>query len=233
MITPLLLAITIIAFGIYIYKFPPTKPTTPSEPGNSICMNYADEKTSELSRALVHEMVHGYRKNQLAKINAGSELNDAHSIWFDLETLKKFIYHLEISAQNNDVSSKELGLRIYYSRYPLANTWSSTYPDLVGHVDPAYQEHHTLVMIPTIKKNGKKGMINMDFNPKVKETYENGLDKIEGDIDPKIRIPALSGIDKTVNDGSSNLKTATKARSIVAQNHGSLFPPKSEEGNKI
>ena len=227
MITTLLLAAVSIAFGFYVYKNPPTKPAHSPE---KICMDYSKGDISELSLPLVHEMVHGYRDNQLAKINASSEFSDAHSIWFDLETLKKFMYHLEISAKKNDVSSKELGLRIYYSRYPLADTWQATYPDLVGHVDPAYQEHHTLVMIPTIKKQGKNGVIDMDFNPIDKTTYEKGLKKIEGDINPKIRIPALSGIDKAANYGSANLKIATKARSIIAQNHGSLIPPKDNSG---
>ncbi|CAA0242136.1 hypothetical protein [Tenacibaculum maritimum] len=223
MITSLLLAVVSIASGVYIYKYPPKKPARLSE---KICMDYSHEKGSELNLSLIHEMVNGYKKNQLAKINNGLDLNDAHSIWFDLETLKSFVYHVETNAKQNNVSSKQLGLRIYYSRYPSIKTWKKPFSDLslflADPITKQYEKLHTLVMIPTIKNANN---VAMDFNPKDKNTYKNGLPKVQGDINPKTRIPALSGINPTTLTNNLVAKTT-----VLSQNHGSLIPPADDPG---
>lgn len=235
MITSVLLAVVSIAFGAYIYKFPPTKP---SQSRDSICMNYADSKASELSRALIREMAHGYRNNQLKLINDSFAINDkdkedAHSIWFELETIKNFIYHVELNARNNKISSEKLGLRIYYSRYPEMKTWQNTYTDLrsfIGTDREKYEKLHTLVMIPTINvKDEKTGEEhNYDFNPKDITTYTTGLPTIVGDVPPGIRIPALGGL--VSNDPGTLVSRST---STFAQNHGSLIPPTDNTGEKV
>jgi len=119
---------------------------------------------------LVHKMTNGYKQNQLTHIKTVMK-DDAHSISFELETLKRFIYHIEINAQKNRVSKDDLGLRLYYSRYPDLETWSNQYDDLKGFLNDSitegYQDRHTLVMIPTLLKNG----VHMDFNPLHTETY--------------------------------------------------------------
>ncbi len=237
MITSVLLAAVSIAFGVYIYKFPPTKPTIPAEPtepSDSICMNYADNKASELSRALIREMAYGYRADQLNTINSTLKIDDAHSIWFDLETIKQFIYHVEFNARENKVSSEKLGLRIYYSRYPEMKTWSNTYTDLrsfIGTDKEKYEKLHTLVMIPTIKvKDEKTGDDHdYDFNPKDISTYTTGLPEIVGDVPPAVRIPALSGMIENTNTNVS----AKSGNSTFAQNHGSLIPPEDDKDEKI
>lgn len=241
MITSILLAVVSIAFGVYIYKFPPTKPIIPSEPSDSICMNYSENKASELSRALIHEMAHGYRNNQLKLINDKFTTNkedkeDAHSIWFDLETIKNFIYHIEINAKKNNITSDKLGFRIYYSRYPEMNTWKTLYPDLldfIGTEREKYERLHTLVMIPTIHvKNEKTGeSYNVDFNPKDINTYTTGLPEVVGDVPPAVRIPALGGMFKNISNGSAN--QASRSTSTLAQNHGSLIPPEDDPGERI
>lgn len=235
MITSVLLAAVSIAFGVYIYKFPPTKPTTPTEPSDSICMNYAGNKASELSRALIREMAYGYRADQLDTINSALKIDDAHSIWFDLETIKQFIYHVELNAGKNDVSSEKLGLRIYYSRYPEMKTWKNMYTDLrsfIGTDKEKYEKLHTLVMIPTINvKDEKTGEEHdYDFNPKEISTYTTGLPEIVGDVPPAVRIPALSGmIENTTNTNG----LARSGNSTFAQNHGSLIPPEDDKDEKI
>ncbi|OPH00404.1 hypothetical protein B2I21_00085, partial [Chryseobacterium mucoviscidosis] len=51
---------------------------------------------------LIRTLVENYRKNQLACINQNLGFDDAHSIHFDLATLKKFISDIENEALKND-----------------------------------------------------------------------------------------------------------------------------------
>lgn len=215
MITSLLLAITVIAFGIYIYKYPPKKPTHTSK--TSICLDYSSEPMNQLSVPLVHEMVNGYKNNQLAKINSSLNMNDAHSIRFELETLKAFIYHTEMNAKKHKVPSKSLGIRMYYSRYPEKETWKRPFTDLSDFLGNSttekYEKLHTLVMIPTIRR----GEVDFDFNPLDEKTYTTSLKKNEAYLNngAQTRTAALSG-SKSSRSSSSN---------TGSQNHGSLIPP--------
>ncbi|PHS06595.1 MAG: hypothetical protein COA88_10340 [Kordia sp.] len=217
MILPLLLAIVIVAFGVYMYKFPPVLRCNCTK--ETICMDYSNEPMSELGVALIHEMVGGYENNQLKHINNSANMDDAHSIWFDLETIKAFVYHTEINARNNEVKSDILGLRIYYSRYPEQNQWGN-YKDLVGTVDGDYQKRHTLVMVPTINR----GKGDIDFNPLDLDTYIAGLKNIEAyaDTNPSSTV-------KTLAFGINNFRSSST--SSGAQNHGGLFPPEPTDGH--
>ncbi|WP_299888131.1 hypothetical protein [uncultured Lacinutrix sp.] len=177
----------------------------------SICSNYSRVDESELDVDLVHEMTKIYQNTP----NDGVE-----AIWFDLETLKKFVYHIERNAKINDqsVASQNLGVRIYYSRYPKKPTWNSIYNrDLSGFSNNTftnqYEWKHTLVMIPTIKR----GQINYDFNPLDSTTYLTGL---TSDYDP-------SNNDSNSNQGQ---RTSALTPTASAQNHGQLHPPYSDTG---
>ena len=57
-----------------------------STDNKSICSNYSNSTKSQLEVGLVHEMTGNYQHT--------SNANDAKAIWFDLETIKKFIYHI-------------------------------------------------------------------------------------------------------------------------------------------
>ncbi len=112
-----------ITFGFYIYKLPLRK-TVQTQVHSSnyhsntrLCSDYSSENINKLKVNLIHNMTKGYKDNQLASIKR-SQKDDAHSIWFDLETLKKFIYHIEYKSSLMNRGIKELGLRFYYSRYP-------------------------------------------------------------------------------------------------------------------
>ena len=63
MILPLLLAVVAIAFAVYVYKNPPGTSCTCTK--ESVCMDYSNEPMSELGVPLIHEMVNGYKSNQL------------------------------------------------------------------------------------------------------------------------------------------------------------------------
>ena len=215
MIRSILLGIVAVAFAVYVYKFPPSN----NDLSKSICMNYSNTDMSQLEVPLVHEMVNGYKDNQLFHINNQIRIDDAHSIWFDLETLKAFMYHIEMNAKESEfkLTDKDLGLRIYYSRYPESKSWED-HKDLQGQVDQNCEKLHTLLMIPTINKKG----LNMDFNPLDIRTYTENLKHFEDYSNPNsnYRTPAL-GLMNTRNSSSSS----------GAQNHGSLFPPKTTNGH--
>ncbi len=236
------IVLLICLFGTYMVFFPPihsgeTIPN-PDDPNlaiidtNSVCMDYNRYNHSTLTVGLVNEMVSIYRKNQLqsiqnATINPVPE--DAYAIWFDLDTIKKFIYHIEKGVRQNKATGSKLGLRLYYAAYPDSTKFGrSGYEDLAGFAkDPltrSYEKRHTLVMIPTIE-NEKN--VAMDFDPFVKTTYSTGI------INPKEVMKtdlSTGGSVQTIFEGSFTNQTPTTAlspsmKSTTARNHGNLYPP--------
>ncbi|CAM4087690.1 MULTISPECIES: hypothetical protein [Flavobacterium] len=239
MITGLLIAV-VIAFGAYIYKFPPKKSTsTPTANPDKICMDYSANPMNDLAVDLVHTMVKGYQEKQLRCINTHPSTltnNDAHSIWFDLETVKRFVYHIERTSKKTAapygkiIDSKDLGIRIYYATYPEAKTWESQFKDLVLFLkDPLQKQYgnlHTLVMIPTIKVENRM----VDFNPLDYTTYAHGLFDMPGyvvtnTISTTQRTAALTG--KSADNDPNN-----PSNLIGAQNHGNLIPPATSNGDE-
>lgn len=240
-----LLIITIlvlmVSFGTYVYKFPPrtNDPKLPIDKENKICTDFSTYKKSKLTNGLVHDMVNIYRDNQLQSIQ-GSIIrpikNDAYSIWFDLDTIKKFIYHIEkeIKSDTKYVNNK-LGIRIYYAAYPDANTWKSKpeYRDISYMAnDPnkvKYEKLHTLVMIPTLQNDN--GKIN-DINLFDKNTFTNGITKYEYNqgvsyMPSTIRMKQLFALNPAPTIATS---TTNSADDIAARNHGTLAPPEAITG---
>lgn len=233
-ILSLILLGVIIAFTIYIFRFPPSKSETNEvdleKNKDELCMNYASLGMNQLSAGLVHNVTEGYdlRQGHFIKDHPASNLlNDARAIWFDLEILKAFIYNLEMNTRNNDpaVSSQDLGLRLYYASYPEAsvNTDPSKVRPIWGdfaELDPldnmGYESLHTLVMIPTIRKGGK----DLDFNPLQFDTYAGGL------MDTKKYTNSKTNGNNPVS-GLMGIPNSTRAG---AQNHGSLYPPQTRNG---
>jgi len=213
---PIAFVVLAIAFGIYVFKYPPTKVPIPKK--DEICVDYSNETINELDVNLIHNMVDNYKNRQLNYIKT-SMLDDAHSIWFDLETLKKFVYQLEYQAKKNETSATidKLGVRIYYAAYPHKEIMKN-YKDIdwfIGDdVRKDYQQLHTLVIIPTIRT--KIG--DVDFNPTDKSTFtgyglkENQVKYGEGST------IATFGLSGGLQRSSANLRTG-------AQNHGTLIPP--------
>jgi len=201
---------------------------------NSICSNYSNSDKSELPVALIHDMINGYRGNQLQYIQNGRSLIDSRSIWFDLETLKTFIYHIENTTVTTDKSksANDLGIRIYYSRYPDKENFGWDKKEYNGILSrfgntpetSKYDKLHTLVMVPT----RKEGKLNVDFNPLDPETYNKSLKSPELiRYSRNYQLPVSSNTYPTalVLGGPTNTN---------AQNHGSLIPPRDpglgEEG---
>jgi hypothetical protein len=189
---------------------------------HSICSNYSRTEISKLPMALVEDMTSGYISKQKTAIDDSHGINDARMVWFDLETIKKFIYHVENNAKNdtqNPTSSDKLGIRIYYANYPSDSLWkkeeydNKLAPFLSHPIRKNYGHLHTVVMIPTIRD---KNNIDMDFDPTIPITYTNGIENTGNNS----TLP-ISGIAPVaIQAGQSN--------NIGAQNHGGLFPPHTD-----
>ncbi|EJL68022.1 hypothetical protein [Chryseobacterium populi] len=155
-----------------------------------------------MTTSLIQELVNNYRNNHLMAINSTLEITDAHSIWFDLPKLKKFIADIEIEAQkvNPDTTENDLGIRFYYAAYPKLENWDI----MESHPVPTeYAEKHTLIMIPTLKSENEEGeLLDYDFNP----------------------LSAVNGQMSAMAFKSSNADDPEEDESL-AQNHGQLIPP--------
>lgn len=147
----------------------------------------------------IQTLVNNYRNNHLAFVKDKLGIDDAHSIHFDLATLKKFISDIETETQKNspNTTDKDLGIRFYYAAYPKKDDWGIMNNTPIG---IEYAEKHTLVMVPTIKKDDGQGdILPYDFNPLVNS---------EGEF-----------LAMATN------KTANPTEESLAQNHGQLIPP--------
>lgn len=117
-----------------------------------------------MSNDLIKALIDNYRQNQMNAINETLGITDAHCIWFDLPKLKNFINQLEHEASkiNPECTQEDLGIRFYYAAYPKIENWDM----MESHPVPQeYSERHTLIMVPTLKKENEDGeIIHFDFN---------------------------------------------------------------------
>ena len=200
-----------------------TAPGTSTYSDKTICSNYSDGVISKMPYGLINEMVGDYVNLQLKEINRSSIMDsrDARAIWFDLESLKKFIYHIEHTTKSidSDIDTKDLGIRIYYATYPTEDKWDDygkhLAPFRFGSKTKLYGKKHTLIMIPTIKREE----VDLDFNPEDKYTYTSGY---KG-VDEKIKFKYYA-VDSKVKVSSFTAEPDY----VSAKNHGGLFPPFSE-----
>jgi hypothetical protein len=89
---------------------------------------------------------------------------DARSVWFSVERLKNFIWHVEKQNCDSLGCNETLGMRIYFAKYPDLNNRNVNTEGWLGldDVPNSYANHHTLFMVPTYQN--KKGD-NIDFYP--------------------------------------------------------------------
>lgn len=191
-----------------------------------ICLDYDNEDMNTLDVDLVHTMVDGYKSQQWKTINndptfqAAVNGDDARAAWFDLESLKKFIYHIEKVSKSVDttINSNKLGVRFYYASYP-NKEGLRPYKDLYKFLNDEnrmdYLNRHTLVLIPTIQN--EKGEIN-DFNPLDKGTYDGSL--LEKDVYKKGNVNPIPNSSSRAVMGLSSTN-----RDSGSKNHGMLTPP--------
>lgn len=178
-----------------------------------LCIDYSQETPSTLETGVIYDMVNEYRSKQLKSIDSAIVTTDgggdAHSVWFDLKTLKKFIFHIEHNVRTNKPNNTdELGLRFYYAAYPTNMTTRTDLHD----VDPLYKNRHTVVLIPTIFK---KDIGNVDFNPVDASTYGGYISQTK-----------LANSDIRPYQAANYTPMAlTNTQRVVSRNHGSLIPP--------
>lgn len=163
------------------------------------------EAPNTMSSSFVQKLIDNYRSNQLAAINTKFGIEDAHSIRFDLSTLKKFISDIENEAKkvNPAITENDLGVRFYYAAYPQVENWNTMEGIPIG---TNYAGKHTLVMVPTLKMGNAEGeILSYDFNPLDASTYNQNNE----------------------NDGEQGeIMAMNKSLSaILCQNHGNLIPP--------
>lgn len=120
-----------------------------------ICMNYSESpSTTHISGDLALQMAGYYQDNMLLRTEELPISEDAASVWFSLEDLKSFIWQIESKINCEDCDSLNLGVRIYYARYPKelrslsATEIARTYPDL-ERTPRSYASLHTVFMVPT------------------------------------------------------------------------------------
>jgi hypothetical protein len=226
-VVPALLIIIIILAGFVVYLSGCGGKTTGDRPGrgeiagqSSFCSDTSalgyttgerlpgmiDFKTAqELSLAYVNDN----GKNVVWHKGAPTKMQDARCIWFDLKKLKSFIGYIENAACRSACpDSLELGIRIYYAKYP-DEEGMRRLTDLFG-VPKEYALHHTVFMVPTYRDPGKKA--NIDFDPQM---IGKGCRLMP--LDP-IKSLFWLGYDPSLNGPAD------------AQNHGSLKPPPDDSG---
>jgi hypothetical protein len=152
---------------------------------------------SKLKMNLVKTMAYSYQ-NPISP-------SETRSVWFSIETIKSFIYNIEHNACG---CTGNLGLRIYYGRYPSPTLWNNFGNDL-GTVQSSYAGIHTVFMVPTINVAGK----NHDFDPAdVSMRCNPGYNSSYG-------IAKDTTLAFQLNSGSGSITA------LMAQNHGDACPP--------
>jgi hypothetical protein len=154
--------IVLLAAVIYLLATYNEKPVEP-EP-NLICKDYSQEPMEGISFGTARNMFdnYGHQYKAIDKLPNGEI--DAQSVWFDLETLKKYFYKIEdtLVKQKVSVPDLKLGIRIYYAAYPKQADMAGD-PELSG-LPTNYEFHHTVFMVPTFTDATDK-TIKHDFNP--------------------------------------------------------------------
>ena len=161
-----------------------------------------NSEPSTMTCDFIQTLVDNYRKNHLLAVKDQLGIDDAHSIHFDLATLKKFISDIETETLKNNpnVTDQDLGIRFYYAAYPTVNNWSIMANTPIG---TEYAEKHTLVLVPTMKTEDEEGeMLSYDFNP-------------------------LSTTGEGEFLAMASARTSNLAGNVICQNHGNLIPPDS------
>lgn len=164
-------------------------------------------KVSNMNSKTIHALIKNYRENQLEAISQNMAITDAHSVWFDLPTLKNFISRIESESSNinSQITEHDLGIRLYFAAYPQSQEWTDMKaqdPDFFRNtpLNDDYAGKQTLIMIPTLKMADDEGNVSdYDFNPLDETTFSQ-------------------------RQGDHSASTASEVETM-ALNHGSLIPP--------
>jgi hypothetical protein len=175
--------------------------------------NYSTTPLGGLSKNLVHEMIDVYNGEPSYTLyrphGFGNPDMDSRSIWFNLDTIKKFIWHIESLSKSSGLANMDkMGMRLYWGRYPSnPATWASIYPDLQS-APSNYNKLHTAFMIATYND----GFYNRDFDPHFLDANKipRSINYIYDSISDKL---------------NKTLAVLSADPNNSMQNHGTLIPP--------
>ena len=180
---------------------------------SKLCSTFRpNARTNLISYQLASEMSHAYNSSQGKNLvwngSRMSNVEDASSVVFDLQTMKNYIAYIETNVcKNCTEKSVQLGIRFYYAQYPGGKAMSLN-PQL-SMLDRNYADKHTLFMVPVYRFPFEKG-IYINFDPQSVRNCNFRLDT--SSVVPSPLWIALAG-DDTPED-----------------NHGSLRPPPAGTG---
>ncbi len=205
------------------------------------CPNYSNQKFEGIPAGLGYDMIKNYKTDHWDNYRVPNLRNqpitstsptDARSVWFSLDTLKKFIWNLEQDVCNNKcVNKNDLGLRFYYADYPDETTWAqmdnpiSTDPveaaKTISHKNK-YQYLHTVVITPTYYSTNAQ--MNVDFDPRYVSNTKAGCSPTSMQ-----QVFNLLGVkfdkDRTATNGGLPAFMLSPDIETSAKNKGSLIPP--------
>ncbi len=223
---PVLLAAAVCLVALTGCQEPPAPPT---EDCNN-CKTYPAGSFEGIPAGLAFRMIRHYKEKNWDVMHAvNQKKHDARSVWFSLDSLKKFIYDLEqrVCSRNcKGEDSLNLGLRFYYAEYPDEKEWANLDPnnsDLTHRQE--YENLHTVVVAPTY--HNMKYNLNVDFDPRFFTTDNNGCKPASmQDVFETL------GVSQQVMFDSINGPVATMPAFMLspdckttAKNKGSLIPP--------
>lgn len=210
----ILLGLNILFLGIIIFQGCTTSMNAAiSNDNKTTFQNYATTPFIGLSNNLIKTMVQEYyNASAYQNYHPTGDNVDSRSIWFNLDTLKKFIWYVETTSKANGLNNmNKLGVRFYYGRYPEQSTWS-LYPEMAT-VPTQFEKLHTAFLIPTYFNTTTN--YNVDFDPNYMTSGN-----------PNDIKTLLNGKQRTL---LTTLRTMGEpdASGDMRQNHGDLIPPMS------
>lgn len=149
----------VLLFSAILFKnCTPQKPT--QEKCEDLSKSYEKDPFVGFPSETAKVMSQLYVKKHYAAINRMMKIEDARAVWFSLDSLKKYIWHIEkASCETGSAKLADLGIRIYFAEYPDAETMKNL-PGLED-ADPRLAGKHSVFLVPTVRKEGA----DKDFDP--------------------------------------------------------------------
>ena len=188
--------------------------------------NLVDRYYQNIDNTLLKKMMPEYDGNLL----------EARLAWVSFADLKNYMQYIQtLSHKNGFGNTSNLGLNLYYGRYPEnAVELSETY-NKNGTIGKDFKGRHTLVMVPTFKD----GEIQRDFNP---HFIEKGRPKDIHDIRKNEEPKHAQGKQQTIPNADSALvgrgtanngittSNTTSGDTNVNLNSFGIMPPRPNDG---
>jgi hypothetical protein len=207
----------------------------PSESKNQICISYAKDDIPRITLDELMEDAARYRdthakpaEDSMKKV--GLKNNTAsRSCYYTVETLKKFLYYVEVYSKAHKIEPSSLAINFYYTVYPK----SKIMPD-----GKQYGSMHSLYLVPS--KLDSEGTGYDDFDVISNQTIEQ-LVGSESQVSQKAGNATIGRLKETkifaiapqsVSQTTSSAMTSNLTGSPLMRNLGGLCPcpPKNTFG---